>query len=181
MSVVVRSFTTLEMGPDEAAAMRALLDAAFGTGEDAFGDLDWEHVLGGLHVVAAVRGEIVACAAVVRRVLEVDGRPLRTGYVEAVATRPDVQGTGLGTAVMEVAGEHIRSTYELGALATGAFHFYERLGWERWRGPTAVRTPTGLQRTPDEDGYMMILRTRWTPPLDPAGTLSCEWRPGDVW
>jgi aminoglycoside 2'-N-acetyltransferase I len=118
----------------------------------------------------------------VPRILVAGGTALRTGYVEAVATEPGRQGEGHGTAVMRVIGEHIAVTYELGALGTGSFHFYERLGWRRWAGPTAVRRADGrVDRTPDDDGYVMVLRTPSSPPLDEEATLSCEERPGDDW
>ena len=39
-------------------------------------------------------------ASVVPRELQVHGHSLRTGYVEAVATRVDVQGRGHGTRLM---------------------------------------------------------------------------------
>jgi aminoglycoside 2'-N-acetyltransferase I len=38
-----------------------------------------------------------------------------------------------------------------------------------------------VERTPEEDGGILILRTPMTPPLDLTAALSCEWRPGDVW
>ena len=106
---------------------------------------------------------------------------MRTGYVEAVATAPAVQGGGVGTLVMEDVGAIIRGVYQLGTLGTGAHRFYERLGWETWPGQAFVRTPAGLVRTSDDEGYIMILRTSTTPVLDPSAAISCEWRPGDVW
>jgi aminoglycoside 2'-N-acetyltransferase I len=159
------------------------MDRAFADDEDgAFEDADWDHALGGLHVVADEGGRIVAHASVVPRILVAGGTALRTGYVEAVATEPGRQGEGHGTAVMRDIGEHIAVTYELGALGTGSFHFYERLGWRRWAGPTAVRRADGrVDRTPDDDGYVMVLRTPSSPPLDEDATLSCEERPGDDW
>ena len=42
-------------------------------------------------------------------------------------------------------------------------------------------TVFGERRTPDEDGYILVLPTLSSPPLDLAATISCEWRPGDVW
>ena len=107
--------------------------------------------------------------------------PLRTGYVEAVATRPDAERKGHGSAVMRDVNEIIRAGFELGALGTGRVEFYRRLGWESWRGPTWVRTADGLVRTPDEDGAVMVLRTPRSPALDLDASISCEWRPGDVW
>jgi aminoglycoside 2'-N-acetyltransferase I len=39
----------------------------------------------------------------------------------------------------------------------------------------------GPLRTPNEDGYVMVLPTPASPPLDLTAAISCEWRPGDVW
>ncbi|HEY8869002.1 MAG TPA: GNAT family N-acetyltransferase [Candidatus Limnocylindrales bacterium] len=115
----LRRVPTDALTTDEVRAIRALMDTAFGTGEEAFADDDWTHALGGTHFVLDLEGEIVSHASVVERTLEIDGRPLRTGYVEAVATAPGLQGRGHGTQVMEAATDHIRSTFELGALGTG--------------------------------------------------------------
>jgi aminoglycoside 2'-N-acetyltransferase I len=106
---------------------------------------------------------------------------LRAGYVEAVATAPDRQREGLGTLAMRAAGDHVREAFEIGVLGTGSHGFYERLGWTTWRGTSFVRTVDGLVATPDDDGYLMVLRTPSTPPLDPLAPIVCEWRPGDVW
>ena len=178
----VRRLTSAELGPADVAAVRALMVEAFGDDEeDAFRDEDWEHALGGIHVVAEVDGLIVAHASVVERELHVGGRPLRTGYVEAVATAPDRQGQGFGTLVMDEIGSIIREGYELGALGTGSHDFYQRLGWQTWRGPAFVRGPGGDRRTPDEDGCILVLSTPRSPALDLTAAISCDWRPGDVW
>ena len=120
-------------------------------------------------------------ASVVERELHVGDRALRTGYVEAVATAPDRQGQGFGSIVMTDATAYIRETFELGALGTGRHAFYERLGWRTWRGPAFVRTPDGARRTPDEEGFILVLETVMSPPLDLDSPISCDWRPGDVW
>ena len=113
--------------------------------------------------------------------LRVAERPLRTGYVEAVATAPAHQGAGHGTLVMPEVTAWIRERYELGCLGTGRQRFYERLGWRTWLGPSSVGTADGPRPTPDDDGYLMVLATPSSPPLDYAAPISCEWRPGDVW
>src|SRR5687768_9853670 len=113
----LRRLATDEMTTGEIAATRDLLAAAFGPGdEDRFTEDDWQHAIGGVHFVLDLDGEVCAHASVVERVLHVDGRPLRTGYVEAVATAPAVQGTGLGTRVMRDVGSFIDDHFELGAL-----------------------------------------------------------------
>jgi aminoglycoside 2'-N-acetyltransferase I len=167
--------------PAATSAVRALLWAAFGEGDDAMTEDDWQHALGGVHFVAEADGEIVAYASVAERELEVDGRPLRTGYVEAVATAVGRQGQGIGSQLMGEVNAYICARFELGALGTGRHGFYERLGWLTWKGQTWVRTADGPRRTPDEDGYILVLPTPTSPQLDLAAPISCDWRRGDAW
>lgn len=177
-----RIVSTPALSPREIEAIRAVLRAAFEGDEEGFTEDDWQHALGGRHVIVELHGRVAAHAAVVERAIEFDGRPLRTGYVEAVATAPDLQRRGLGSLAMRAAGELIRDGFEIGMLGTGSHAFYERLGWTTWRGPSFVRMPDGLRAaTPDDDGYLMVLRTPSTPRLDPLAPIACEWRPGDVW
>lgn len=182
----LRRLATADLQPDEVRAIRAMLDAAFDSDDpdERFAEEDWQHAVGGVHFVLDEDGEIVAHASVVERDLHVGERSaaLRTGYVEAVATAPAHQGRGHGTAVMRAVNAEIAASYELGALGTDAHHFYERLGWRTWRGPSFVRLAEGgLQRTPDEDGYILVLPTPRSPALDLDAPISCAWRPGDVW
>ena len=58
--------------------------------------------------------------------------------------------------------------------------YYERLGWELWRGSLFLRTDSGLIRTP-RDGGVMILRLPRTPNLDVNATLSVKRREGELW
>jgi aminoglycoside 2'-N-acetyltransferase I len=153
---------------------------------DDFSEDDWDHGLGGRHVVAVEQAAgtgpvVVAHASVVERVIEVDGRPFRTGYVENVATEPERHGAGLGTLVMARIVELVRDGHELGALGTGAHHFYERLGWERWQGPSYVRRAGGLDRSEEEDDGIMVLRFGPTAGIDLRSPISCAERPGDDW
>lgn len=177
----LRRLLTDELSTDDVAAIRDLMWRAFGTGEEGFSEDDWAHSIGGVHFVLDIAGEIVAHASVVERELHVRGRPVRTGYVEAVATAPERQGRGLGTIVMQAVTEYVREHFDLGALGTGSHAFYERLGWRTWRGPSSVRTPQGNRPTPDEDGYILVLATPTSPELDYDAPISCEWRPGDAW
>jgi aminoglycoside 2'-N-acetyltransferase I len=178
----VRRLTTDKLTQTEIATIRQLLEDAFGSDEEErFTDDDWDHAVGGVHFVLDLDGEVVAHGSVVERELHVGDRPIRTGYVEAVATAPSHQRKGYGTTLMRHVGAHIRERFELGALGTGSHAFYERLGWETWRGPSSVRTATGPQYTPEDDGYILVLRTSTSPPLDLTDSISCEWRPGDVW
>jgi aminoglycoside 2'-N-acetyltransferase I len=178
----LRRLPTDQLTDAESAAIRDIMAVAFGPDEDdRFTDDDWDHATGGVHFALDLDGEIVAHASVVARELHVDGHPLRTGYVEAVATAPARQGAGYGSLVMTDVGAYIRERFELGALGTGRYGFYHRLGWLTWLGPSSVRAPEGLRPTPDDDGYILVLPTPATPRLDLAGPISCDWRRGDVW
>ena len=176
----VRRAATAGLAPKELEAVRRLVFEAFG---GRFDEHDWEHTLGGVHVLAEEDGEVVAHGAVVPRVMVAGGRELRAGYVEGVATRGDRRGRGLGTLVMAEVGRVVTEGYELGALAdgTGIPGFYQRLGWETWRGPTFVAGPEGPERTEGDDGGVLVLRTPATATLDLTGSIVCDWRAGDVW
>lgn len=180
MATLRRAFTA-ELAPEKLEAVRRLVFEAFGGRFDVH---DWEHTLGGVHVLAEEGGEVVAHGAVVPRVLVAGGRELRAGYVEGVATRGDRRGRGLATLVMREVGRVVEEEgYELGALADGSRipGFYQRLGWETWRGPTFVAAPEGPVRTAEDDGGILVLRTPASPDLDLGDPLVCDWRAGDVW
>jgi aminoglycoside 2'-N-acetyltransferase I len=155
----------------------ALLSAAF----DDLEPEDVDHAMGGVHWLAEAGGRLVGHVSVVPRILEADGTPIRTGYVEAVGVAPDWQRRDVGTRLMAEADAHIAAAYELGALGTGEHAFYERLGWERWQGPTFERTADGDRRTPEEDDSVMVLRVAASPALTLRERLSCEWRQGASW
>jgi aminoglycoside 2'-N-acetyltransferase I len=160
----------------------AVLDAARELLYDAFdGDLlpdDWEHALGGMHALLWEDGQLVAHAAVVMRRLVHDGRALRAGYVEGVGVRADRRRRGHGGTVMAAVERIVRGAYDLGALGATdeAVPLYTSHGWRRWEGRLSALTPTGVARTPDEEGAVYVLGD-----LDVAGELTCDWRDGDVW
>lgn len=155
----------------DAATLRELRELVTGAFRE-FTDDDWEHALGGVHVLVR--------ESVQRRLIHGE-RALRTGYVEAVAVRADHRRRGYGRAVMEQVGAVIDGAYELGALSAGedAARLYRSLGWLRWEGPTWVVTPAGLVRTPGDDDSTYVLPVG--PGLDVSGDLACDWREGDVW
>ncbi len=160
-------------------SLRRMLSVAY---EGDLSPDDWAHACGGLHVLITDGDSIASHAAVVPRTLWVGGEPLRTGYVEAVATAAAWRGRGYGTAVMKAVASCIHRDYELGALCTGKRGFYARTGWESWRGATYVRTCTGDdRRTPEEDDTVMVLRTPRSPNIALDAAIVCDWRDGDVW
>jgi len=175
----VRLLSTPELSELDRAALRRLLDDAF---EGDFTDDDWAHALGGSHALIEDSGAIVAHAAVVERRIQIGSRVFRAGFVEAVAAAPDRQRRGLGTAVLAAATELILDRFELGALSSGEWGFYERLGWERWRGPSHVRSADGtIARSPDDDDGVMVLRCPASRDIHPGDPITCDQREGDSW
>ena len=170
--------TTADLDERALEAIRCLLVEAF---EGDFGGHDWDHTCGGWHVVVAEGDRVVSHAAVVARILDVDGLLLRTGYVEGVATVPDRQGHGLGSTAMEEAAAVIERDFDLGALSTGKHGFYERLGWERWRGPTFATDGVDRVRTPGDDAGVMVRRFGLSADVSLHAAITCEGRSGDDW
>lgn len=174
----IRTAHTARLGADTLAAAHALLVATF----DDLTAEDWEHCLGGMHVlVHDDDGALVGHAALVQRRLLHRGRALRTGYVEGVAVRAGHRREGHGAAMLAALREVARRAYDIAALSAtdDAGGFYAALGWTRWRGPSSALTPAGIRRTPDDDGGIFVLPFATT--LDVDGEITCDWRDGDVW
>lgn len=129
---------------------------------------------GGWHFLVYRGDELVSHAVVTTRWLQPEGLPLlKTAYIDAVSTLPTYQGLGYGSALMRQLANDINSEYVIACLETERETFYERLGWQTWRGLLAGRSEEGLIPTPDQRG-VMVLRLSQTPPLDFDSALSIE-------
>jgi aminoglycoside 2'-N-acetyltransferase I len=159
------------------AARALLVDAFAGT----FTADDWEHALGGVHALVWEQTDLIGHACVVQRRLLHRGRALRAGYVEGVGVRADRRRQGHGAALMEALEGVVSAAYELGALsaADAAAGLYAARGWKQWRGRCSALTPTGIERTPEDEGGIFVLPG--TVSLDVFGELTCDWRDGDIW
>jgi aminoglycoside 2'-N-acetyltransferase I len=184
----LRRVRSQELSASELSALRTLFAEAWPSehADGGFSDEDWTHAFGGLHLIVEDEGSIVSHASVVPRRLMTQGRSWRTGYVEAVSTRPHMQRHGFASMVMREATAFIDERYDLGALGTGLPTFYSRFGWVVWAGPTSAMPPDGGSggapaRTPEEDGAVMVHLTARSTGIDTAAELTCDWRPGDVW
>ena len=136
---------------------------------------------GGWHFLASHEDQLVSHAVVTTRWLQPEGYPLlKTAYIDAVATLPVYQGQGYGSALIRQLASDVDREYVIACLETEKTGFYERLGWQIWRGPLAGRSEQGLIPTPDLRG-VMILRLSKTPPLDVASALSIECQSGRIW
>ena len=159
------------------AEARELLYAVF----DDLTEDDWEHCLGGMHALVREGAQLVGHASVVQRRLLYRGRALRAGYVEGVAVHPDHRRRGHAAAMMAAVEQVARSAYDVAALGATdeAVDVYVGRGWRLWAGPSWALTPSGVQRTEDDDGAIYVLPL--SVDLDVREPLTCDWRDGDVW
>lgn len=176
--VEVRTGHTADLDRATLEASRRLLHGVF---QGDFSYHDWEHALGGVHVLVWDGDELIGHGSVIQRRLLHGGRALRAGYIEGLGVRADRRHRGHGTALMKALERVVRGAYDIGALGAtdAAAAFYTALGWQRWQGPTSALTPTGIARTPGEDGSIYVLEVGV--PLDLSGGLACDWRDGDPW
>ncbi|GGT32434.1 GNAT family N-acetyltransferase [Streptomyces chromofuscus] len=173
-----RTVHTADLAPADLLVVRGFLDDSF---DGDFGDADWDHTLGGLHVLVHDERGLAAHGAVVMRRVRHGRRWLRTGYVEGVAVRRDVRRTGLGGRVMAALEGIITRAYDLGALSASddGVRLYEARGWRAWGGRVCALGPDGVVRLPEEEGSTYV----WPAPADeadPDGELVFDWRDGDV-
>ena len=158
-----------------AEAVRRLCDAAYGTTTQPY----FASLGPGEHLLGMHGGQLVSHLMWVTRWLEPHGhRPLKTAYVEMVATTPHAQRQGHATALLQYFVPLV-GDYELAALCPATDGLYRRLGWGWWRGPLSARRDGHVVLTPEE--RVMIMPLPLTPALDLDVPLSVEWRPGEVW
>ncbi|BCY13476.1 GNAT family N-acetyltransferase [Actinoplanes sp. L3-i22] len=176
---VLRTVNTADLTESDRTRIRTMLDDAF---DGRFDDHDWDHALGGLHILISVDATLIAHGAVVQRQFLHRNRSLRCGYVEAVAVHRAHRRRGFASAVMTEAERIIDHGYALGALSASsvARDLYLARGWQPWLGGTAVLAPAGVTGTPADDGSTLI---RQVPGrlLDQTAPMICDWRDGDVW
>jgi aminoglycoside 2'-N-acetyltransferase I len=167
-----------QLTSEQLAEIHALCKRAYAV-YDVDLDLLFQTLTNATHVMGWLGSAIVSHAMWVTRWLQPSHQPpLRTAYVEMVATEPQFQGRGFASAIMRRLASAI-DDFELGGLSPAEPMLYTKLGWDFWQGPLFIRTKDGLISTPD--GQVMILPLPKTPPLDLTLPLSAEWRAGELW
>jgi aminoglycoside 2'-N-acetyltransferase I len=166
---------------EDLRVLKSWLEVAYADPEGSWRDHMWTELGPGPHFLVEEDGDLVAHACLVFGQVRTGGHELETAFVENVATRADRRREGLATAVMRGAQAEIMSKAELGVLGTGTPALYQPLGWERWLGPTSVRESDGTTtQTPDEDGFVYVLRTPKTPAdLDVTAPIERDRRDAD--
>ena len=175
MPFVIERNTTAELSPATFADVLRLCDAAYAAPIAPY----LASIGAGEHLLGRVGGVLVSHLMWVTRWLQPGGsRPLRTAYVELVATAPTEQRRGYATRLLRALPPLIED-YDLAALSPATDRPYVWLGWRYWRGPLATRK--GGHLLPDPDERVMIRPLPQTPALDVDLPLSVEWRSGEVW
>ena len=177
--VSVTTAKTEDLTPPVRESIIALCVAAFG--EPDFFNLFTYVPSGGMHFLAYRGGALVSHAMVTTRWLQPAGLGLlKTAWVDAMGTAPELQGRGYGSIVMRCLADFAAGEYDIGGLQTDRTGFYTRLGWEAWRGALAGRSKEGLVPTPTQEG-VMILRLPRTPVLDLDTQLTIECQTERIW
>jgi aminoglycoside 2'-N-acetyltransferase I len=174
-TLVVEHSRSTALRPALAQSILKLCDQAYATDTSSY----FDRLGPGDHLLGLVGGELRSHLMWVTRWLQPAGRdPLRTAYVEMVATAPDAQRRGYASALLRQLVPLVQD-YDVAALCPATHGIYERLGWTFWRGPLSARKDGGLVPTPDE--RVMVLPLTRTPHLDFDAALSIEWRHGEIW
>ena len=175
MPLELRTVPSTEMSQTQYDAVVALCSEVFHCDYTYYMNLDLHRV----HVLGCVGERLVAHALWLTRRLRTGEGPWReAAYVEGVATHADFRGRGCGSAVMRRLQDEV-SGFDLAALSPADAAWYERLGWERWRGPLFIVKDGVAQATPDDE--VLVYRTPRTGALDLDAALTGEWRPFELW
>ncbi len=177
----LRRVHTADLSRASRSQIRVLCDVVF---DGDFSDDDWDHALGGIHVLCHRDDTLIGHAAVVQRQLLVDDRPFRVGYVEAVAVSSDAQRQGIGARLMATIEDIVDAAYDFGALGASeaGLRLYRTRGWQTWNGPLSVLGPAGRSPTPDDEGGVMVYgEVIGDGSVDLEDSLTADTRRGDPW
>ena len=173
--LAIHRLSSASLSPAVTAAVLELCDHAYGEPMASY----LASVGSGEHLLGWHDGALVSHLMWVTRWLQPGQEPpLRTAYVELVATAPAARRRGYATLLLEYLPSQL-GDFDLAALSPATETLYARLGWRLWQGPLWVRTDKGFVSTPEEQ--VMILPLPRTPNLNLDLPLSVEWRPGEVW
>jgi hypothetical protein len=106
------------------------------------------------------------------RDISVDGVPVRIGGIGGVKTHPEARGRGYASMAIRAATAFFTDecgvTFALLVCLPPTVPYYERLGWQRFRGTLLVAQPGGT--IPFTTNLPMVLPARDAAPLD--GTIN---------
>jgi len=168
------------LGPDDRRAVLSVCAAAFGAPFDALFDLTGPDAI---HILGKLGGkELVSHAVVTSRHFMINGRlSLRAAYIDAAATRPDVQGAGHGAMALRAALAYAGPRFDVAGLSTFIPKFYARFGFRRWEGPLGLLCGHKAVLCADVEGLVMVKPLAEGLRLTFREELVACWRPGGGW
>jgi aminoglycoside 2'-N-acetyltransferase I len=140
---------------------------------------DWQHTFGGTRFLGKLHDTLIAHAAVVSRVMQINGVEHSVGYIEGMCVAPAFQKHGYGRLLLQTVSTYCLSQYRISMLSTDEKHFYRQCGWIDFQGKSYVRHGQTLSRSADEDGGLMLLSACVDEFV--AADIACEDRMGDAW
>jgi predicted acetyltransferase len=173
----IRIKANSELAADEHAEIIALTSQAFKRDYTPF----MEMLVAPTHIIGRYHGQLVSYVSWITRWMQIGkASPIRTAYIEGMATEMGHRNKGFASQVMSTAVDAIKD-YDIAALSTGSVSFYTRLGWQLWHGPLYCRKENELIAMPGEQGCVMVYALPKTPPLDLKAPASIEWREKEPW
>lgn len=137
----IEACRSIELSATDQQAIHEV-DAAAYAGQDGGG---YQWATGDWYVIGRQSGRIVCQLGIVDRQALVGKTTVRLGGIGGVATLPELQGRGLGSAVLKFAGEYMHKTMgvDFGLLVceTAMVPFYEKLGWLLVKEPMVFDQP----------------------------------------
>lgn len=147
--------------------------------EQDFSVEDWQHTFGGTRFLGKLHDTLIAHAAVVPRLMHINGEEHEVGYIEGMCVVPAFQKHGYGRLLLQAVSTYCLSHYKISMLSTDEKPFYRQCGWIDFQGKSYVRHGKTLSRSADEDCGLMLLSACINDVI--AADIACEYRMGDAW
>lgn len=142
---------------------------------------DFQHTLGGMHVIAYDQQKMVGHVAIVQRNMAINDDPISVGYVEAMVVEENYRRQGIGASLMQHTNEIISACYQLGLLSASeeGQKLYRSVGWKVWKGALFEQQQRHYIRSIEEEGGVMAWSAHDN--IDFTASLYCDFRGGDQW
>ena len=169
MDLIIETEAADQLSPQRKAILDAMFQREFGNDPLTYARPQW-------YVVGILQTRLIACVGVLKRVIEVDGEPLRVGGITGVVTEPEYRGRGIASTLVARAVHFMREELKLPlALLTCKPRlgpFYEKLGWQTVEEPTIFAQADGPRTV---RGLTMVVESgsaRW-----PEGLIDLQGLP----
>nr|WP_314265118.1 GNAT family N-acetyltransferase [uncultured Moellerella sp.] len=150
--------------------------------EQGFSREDFDHTLGGIHILAYDNHQLIGHVAIVQRSVIVDCSPFRIGYLEGLGVAEAYRRQGIGRKLMELSSEIIANSYDFGLLSASeeGLPLYQSLGWKIWTGELYESNRESYQRSFDDEGSVLFWAAS-SQNIAATSPLYCDYRSGDQW